>query len=132
MSSGVVPLGKIVYVCDDVLQDPASGKVHVLGVFNAIRPPSGTGYPYHLPKLCVFAQLTGSIGVGTVQARAMDASTGQEVFASPQYQVNFPGGQSILTVVIRLSDCLFPQPGVYLVQLFSQGAFIDDRRLVAQ
>jgi hypothetical protein len=132
MSSGLIPLGKIVYVCDDVLQDPARGKLHVLGAFNAIRPPSGTGYPYRLPKLCVFAQLTGSLGVGTVEARATNAATGEEVFASPQYQVTFPGGHGILTVVIRLLNCPFPQPGVYLIQLFSQGAFIDDRRLVAQ
>ena len=41
----VAPLGKIVYVCDDVLSDPANSKIHVVGAFNAIRPIEGI-YPY--------------------------------------------------------------------------------------
>lgn len=131
MSSGAVPLGKIVYVCDDVLQDPASGKLHVLGAFTKVRPLDAT-YPFLLGRMCIFAQLAGNIGSATVEAKVMDASTGNEVFGSPTYQVNFPGGTIVVTVVIRLLDCLFPRPGAYLVQLFCQGTFVDDRRLTAQ
>jgi hypothetical protein len=110
MASGVVPLGKIVYVCDDVIQDPASQKVHVLGTFDVIRTPAGATYPHRLAQLCVFAQLTGGIGVVTVQAKALDASSGAEVFGSPLYRVTFPGGHRLLTVAIRLQDCPFPRP----------------------
>jgi hypothetical protein len=129
MSSGVAPLGKIVYVCDDVLQDPASGKFHVLGAFTAVRPPEGAAYPYLLRQLCVFAQLAGGLGPCSVQARVVDAATGNEVFGSPPHQVTFPGGTTVVTVLFRLQDCPFPGPGVYLVQLFCQGTFLDDRRL---
>jgi hypothetical protein len=68
MASALVPLGKIVYVCDDVVQDALSGKLTVIGAFNALRP---------------------------------------------------------------LLDCPFPAPGTYLVQLFCDRSFIDDRRLTA-
>ena len=130
MSSGVVPLGKIVYVCDDVLRD-AVNKTHVIGAFDAVRPPDGANYPFDLDHLCVFAQFAGGLGHGVVQVKVVEAASGDEVFGSPVYQVNFPGGQQILTLVIRILDCPFPQPGAYLVQLFCQGAFVDDRLLTA-
>jgi hypothetical protein len=131
MSGGIAPLGKIVYVCDDVVQDPVSRKFHMLGAFTAVRPPDGAPYPFLLRQLCVFAQLAGGLGPSSVQARVVDAATGEEVFGSPAHQVTFPGGTAVVTVLFRLRDCPFPHPGTYLVQLFCQGTFIDDRRLTA-
>jgi hypothetical protein len=37
----VNPLGKLVYVCDEVLHDPASGKISYLGIFDDVVPPPG-------------------------------------------------------------------------------------------
>jgi hypothetical protein len=48
MSNGVVPIGKILYVCDDVLQDATSNKLHVLGAFDAVRIPADAAFPYSL------------------------------------------------------------------------------------
>jgi len=106
-------------------------KTHVIGAFDAVRPPDGVPYPFDLDHLCVFAQFAGGLGPGSVQVKVLDASTGDEVFGSPAYQVNFPGGQRILTLVIRLLNCPFQQPGTYFVQLFCQGTFVDDRLLTA-
>jgi len=130
MSSGVVPLGKIVYMCDDVVQDPLTGNLTVVSVFNAIHPPDGETYPYRLLQMCVFAQFAGGLGPTEFQVKVLDAATGVEVFGSPSYRVNFPGGQMVVT--IRMLDCPFPQPGTYLAQLFCQNTFVDDRRLTAQ
>src|SRR5436309_105505 len=116
MASALVPLGKIVYVCDDVVQDTVSGKLTVIGAFNTLRPPVGQGYPYHLGRLCVFAQLAGGHGPATVEVKVVDASTGNEVLGSPAHTGNFPGGHVIVTILIRLLDCAFPAPGIYLVQ----------------
>jgi hypothetical protein len=129
MAGGVTPLGKIVYVCDDVVQDPVSRKFHVLGAFTAVRPSDGTPYPFLLRQFCVFAQLAGGLGTCPVQARVVDAANGEEVFGSPAHQVTFPGGTTVVTVLFRLLNCRFPHPGTYLVQLFCQGTFLDDRRL---
>jgi hypothetical protein len=132
MSSGVMPLGKIVYVCDDVVRDPVSRKTHILGAFDAVRPPADATYPFRLDRLCVFAQFAGGLGLAVVEAKVIDATTGHEIFASPTHPVNFPGGHVIVTIVIRIRNCILPRPGTYLVQLFCQGAFVDDRRLTAQ
>lgn len=131
MATAIEPLGKIVYVCDDVLQDPGSGKLHVLGAFTAVRPPEGAAYPFVLRQLCVFAQLAGGRGNCSVQARVVDAETGHEVFGSPPHEVAFPGGTTVVTALFRLLECPFPAPGTYLVQLYCQGTFLDDRRLIA-
>jgi Family of unknown function (DUF6941) len=87
--------------------------------------------PFLLGQLCAFAQLAGGLGPSTVEVKVVDAATGTEVFGSPTHQVNFPGGTAVVTVLFRLLDCPFPHPGTYLVQLFCEGTFIDDRRLTA-
>ncbi len=51
----VNPSGKIVYVCDEVLHDPASGKASFLGIFDDVVPPTGSAYPYRLGRMCVAA-----------------------------------------------------------------------------
>ncbi len=83
MASDVMPLGKIVYVCDDVVVDQAAGKLDILGAFNALRPPDGENYPFYQDHLCVFAQFAGGLGPTVVEAKVVDASTGDEVFGSP-------------------------------------------------
>jgi hypothetical protein len=46
----VNPTGKVVYVSDDVLQDPASGKFSFLGIFDDVVPPAGAKYPFRLGR----------------------------------------------------------------------------------
>ena len=128
--SGVKPLGKIVYVCDDVVSDPASGKMHFLGAFDAIRVPTGGNFPYTLPRMCVFAQFAGGRGGFSFRVAVVDAASGDETFGSPDCPVNVSAGHTIVTVLIRMRKCRFPRSGVYLVQLFCDDEFIDDRRLV--
>ncbi|MGL4553597.1 MAG: DUF6941 family protein [Gemmataceae bacterium] len=129
MSGSVTPLGKIVYVCDDVLQDPVVGKFHILGAFNFVRIPPDGSFPYRLDRLCVFAQLAGGLGTSLVEVKVIEAAAGSELFGSPAYRVTFRGGNSVTSVLIRMLNCPFPGPGTYLVQLYCQGEFLDDRRL---
>jgi hypothetical protein len=129
MAGSVKPLGKIVYVCDDVLRDPASGKTHVVGAFDTVRVPLGADYPFVLDHLCVFAQFAGGRGAIAFRVTVVDASTGDEVFGSSMHSVTMPSGHGVVTLLIRLEDCSFPDPGTYLIQLFADGDFVDDRRL---
>src|SRR5262245_28678087 len=76
MSSGIGPIGKIVYVCDDVVSDPTSHKFHIIGAFSSLRLPAGEGFPYQHGRLCVFAQLAGGRGQMAFRAAVVDAVTG--------------------------------------------------------
>lgn len=125
----VIPVGKIAYLCDEVLQDPASGKTSFLGIFEDVVPPPDVGYPYRLRRLCVAAQLTGGFGVSAIHVEVVQAATQRAIRASAPFQIRFPGRRRVVTICVRLLDVVFPAPGEYFVELFSQGAFLDDRAL---
>ena len=60
MADDPLPVVKGVYVCDDVLADPASGKVSLLNAFDAVRPSSA--FPFVLGKMTVVVALRGGAG----------------------------------------------------------------------
>lgn len=125
----VIPVGKIVYVCDDVLEDPASGKTHVLGIFNTVRAGGADAYPYRLGRLCVFAQLTGGAGQVPVRVDIVNGKTQKVVFRSQEGSLDFSGRHTEVAVCFRILDGSFPEPGVYFVELCCGDTFIDDRML---
>ena len=127
--SSVSPTGKLVYVCDEVLQDPASGKLNFLGIFDDVLPPAAPGYPFRRGRMCVAAQLVGGSGPVPVHVEVVEAVTQNLVRRAGPFPVNFPNRHQVVTVCLRLLGVIFPAPGVYFVELYSQGAFLDDRTL---
>lgn len=126
MARGVVPVVKTVYVCDDVLQDPANGKTHLLGLFNAVRPPHD--YPFRLGRLCVFAEFLDGVGSVWVRVEVVRlVNDGELVFRTRDHCLRFPGRGTTVSACFRIHDCVFPEPGVYLVELYCGDQFIDDR-----
>jgi hypothetical protein len=123
------PTGKLVYVCDEVLQDPASGKVSFLGIFDDVVVPAGSGYPFQLTRMCVAAQLVGGSGPVPVHVEVVEGATQNLVRSGGPFAVNFPSRHQVVTVCLRLLNVVFPAPGAYFVELYSQGAFLDDRVL---
>jgi hypothetical protein len=118
-----------VFVYDEVVSDPSSRKLHLVGVFDSVRILPGATFPYPLKRMCVLAQFAGGLGRISFHVAVVDASTGNDIFGSPGYTISMPGGTTITTVLIRMRDCPFPHPGTYLVQLVSGTAFVDDRRI---
>jgi len=129
MATPLVPVTKAIYCCDNVVEDQSSGKIHVLGVFNAIRPPYGTAYPCRLRQLCVFTQLIGGIGEVSLRLEVVSARDETIVYTSAEQRVRFPDRHTTMSACFRILECPFPRPGVYLVELYAQGVFLDDRAL---
>ncbi len=127
MAPIVLPVPKSVFLCDDVVADPASQKIHVLGVFNAIRPAGPEVFPYSLGQLCVFLQLIGGAGEIHAHVEILNASTEELVYTSPKHPLRFSGRHSTISACFRIRDCSFPKPGVYLVEFYCQDTFVDDR-----
>jgi hypothetical protein len=123
------PTGKVVYVCDEVLADAASGKFSYLGIFDDVVPPAGVGYPFRLGRMCVAAQLAGGSGPLAVRVEVVEGTTQNLIREAGPYTVHFATRNQLVTVCIRILDVIFPAPGVYFVELYSQGAFLDDRLL---
>ncbi len=123
------PTGKLVYLCDEVLHDPASGKISYLCIFDDVAAPPGSGYPFRLGRMCVAAQLVGGVGPIPVHVEVVEGATQNLVRRAGPFTLNFPGRHQIVTACVRLLNVAFPGPGVYFVELYSQGAFVDDRTL---
>lgn len=54
MMSGPMPIARRVYVCDDVVRHPTSGKPMIVNLWDTVRVPT---LPHTLAKLCLFAWL---------------------------------------------------------------------------
>jgi hypothetical protein len=88
----LLPVAKAMILCQDVLPGPeGTGNVHLMNVFGAIRPRSDPPFPYWLPQLCVFLQLTDAAGEvpGRIVGRRADQDV--PVFASPEHPIVFTG-----------------------------------------
>jgi hypothetical protein len=125
----VNPTGKVVYLCDEVLQDAGSGKFNFLGIFDDVVPDPAAGYPYGLGRMCVAAQFVGASGAVPIRVEVVEATTQNLIRGVGPFSVNFPTRHQVVTVCFRILNMVFPAPGVYFVELYSQGTFLDDRML---
>src|SRR5205814_6740868 len=101
-SSDVCSSDLSLYVCDEVVPDPASRKMDLLGVFGAIQVPDGSAFPYDLGQMCVFAQLEDGEGDATIQVEVVSADAGQVVFYSPVHPVRLPNRLAVVSVLVRI------------------------------
>jgi hypothetical protein len=121
--SSIVPIAKALYLCDEVLADRASGKPHLLGILNSIRPPS---FPHVLPRLCVFAQLIGGHGEGRCRVRIVAARNLDAVYESSDQVIRFDDRLETKYYTLRLRQITLHGPGEYWVELMWNGRFVDD------
>jgi hypothetical protein len=126
--SPVNPFGKVVYLCDDVLRDRASGKLHFFGLFEDVVPPSHVGYPFRLGRMCVVAQLAGGVGQVPFHVEVVEGATQRLLRKAGPFALTF-GGPQVVTALVRIRNCVFPSAGVYFVELYVGGQFLDDRSL---
>src|SRR5947208_3669481 len=96
------PFGKVVYLCDDLLRDPASGKTHFLGIFDDVVPPPSGSYPFRLGTMCVVAQLTGGAGRVTVHVEVVEGATQRLVRRAGPFSLTFATRHQVVTACVRI------------------------------
>ena len=127
MTMALHPVGKIVYICDDVVADPVSHKPSILNLWEVVRIPAGAPFPYTSGKMCVVALMRDGQGEIRFRSDLHRADTREVIRRSKDYLVQFVDRHRATLVVIRLEDVTLPQPEPYLVELFCEGAFVDDQ-----
>jgi hypothetical protein len=128
MATAVLPLTKAIYLCEDVIEDRSNHNIHLIGTFNAIRPADSV-YPYRPAQLCVFAQMVGGVEEASIHVEIADTRSGALVYAWPEQRIRFPGRRTTVFACFRILNCVFPEPGVYVVELYANRVFLDDRIL---
>jgi len=121
------PLAKCLFICDDVVSDPVSGKPSILNSWEIVRVPPGAAFPYTLGKIVIVAQLRGGLGDIRFRVGVVRADDLEPILPSVRPLVNFPDRLTSRWLVGRFRDVVFPEPGGYLVQLYCEGDFVDDR-----
>jgi hypothetical protein len=126
MPSPISPVVKSVYVCDEVVRDPVSGKVSVLNLWDTIRLPAGASFPYELAKVCMFAWMRE--GRGRVRSRVyiVLGATGKVIFKTAEHTLDF-ASRLTHSAVFRLGRIRFSAPGYYYIELYCENQFIDDQ-----
>lgn len=126
------PVVKSMILCEDVLPGPAGTEnVHLMNVFSAVRFTSAGGFPFRLRQLCVFLQLTDAEGeaVGQIVARHLDS--GKEIFGTSRHNIRFEDRLQVKWVLFRLSDCPFPEFGVYSIEFHCDEQWLADVTVAA-
>ena len=123
----MTPILNSLFLCDDILSDPARAKPHLIGILNAIRPPT---FPYVLKRLCVFAQLIGGWGEIECRVRVVSAKNREVVYESAPVLVHFSDRRQGRYPIVRMLNIALLQPGEYWVELSCSGQFVDDAVLL--
>ena len=130
MAKPVLPRVQAMVVCDAIKESEEEGGVyHLGGVRSALIVPS---FPALRPRLSVLAQISGHSGTVSLRIVVNRVETDETVFESRAKEYLFHDPMTVVTVVFRVRNCVFPAPGVYYVQLFHEGKLISERPLTVR
>ncbi len=124
----VLPVAKGIHLCDYHI-GYANGKVDLYGLFNSIRPAS---YPHTQGRFCVFAQLVNGLGKIPFFVDVRDGRNEQLIHTTLIHHLLFPSRSTVVQMALRIEQCLFQQPGVYLVELYCDNTWVCDTTLLLQ
>jgi hypothetical protein len=125
-SAAIVPVAQALYLCDGHLGFPG-GKTDLVGLFNSI---GAAHYPHVQRQFVVFARLLQGLGQVSFYVDVRFAATQQLAHASSTHTLVFPHRDTVVEMALTLKGVRFPQPGIYLVELFCEGQWVADTRLV--
>ncbi len=132
--SRVDPFIRHMLLCEDVRRDPNNpNKVDVLGLLSTIRAGGESAFPLHLPVLCVYLEVSGGRGVGQARIDCRQADSGQVIFSTPPHPLTFSlDPLAVRFLIFRVTDCFFPEPGLYWVQFCYNQRILVEQPLVVR
>ena len=121
----IIPVAKALTLCDGHIGF-ASQKTDLVGIFNSIRPKR---YPHAHKHFVIFAQLISGLGIVPFYFDLRFAPTGNLIHTTNTQNLNFPHRDKLVQLAFTMRHCLFPQPGIYLIELFCNGQWVADTTL---
>ncbi len=130
MPSPIMAVAKVLYLCDDVLHDPVKGKIHMIGVFNTIRVEDPATFPFQPKRICVVVQFIGGAGEIPIRVDITDTANDRVIYSVAGGPLRFPSRRTTVYACVRITECVFPAPGYYIVEFYANDIFVEDRVLV--
>lgn len=113
-------------VCDQIITDRLTGKQSLIGMFSRIH---AMGFPATHPQLCVFVALTDGHGKTDLTIRVVDTNDARPPIVEGKGSVSFKDPRTIANLFLQFHGLVFPQPGEYRVQLYSDNQLLREARL---
>ena len=128
MSHTPRPTVRSFVVCERVVVEQTGRKrVSLLNLLTVIRPAPGEDFPLLQPELSVFAQLTECRGVGRMRVEIRNADTDAVIRQSPDQPVAATNDPLVVRgAYFRFRDSVFPEPGLYQIQLIYDDAVLAE------
>jgi hypothetical protein len=130
MAKLVLPRVQAMVLCDAAEESDQEKTVFQLtGVRSWMEVLS---FPAFCPKLCIYLQISGHEGHANCHIEINRVETEDVIFKTVSKTINLQGPMSVVPMVFRLRNCVFPAPGVYYVQVFHERKLIGERPLILQ
>lgn len=126
VSTRIIPVSRSLFLCDFHV-GYADGRVDLYGILNALRPAI---YPHNHQSLVVFAQLTGGLGEVPFYIDIRREGEDLPVFTTLVRTIHFPSRTTIVQPAMTIENLRFPEPGLYVFDLFCHNTWVCDTTLV--
>ena len=113
-------------ICDQVIQDPTTGKHSLLGLFSRI---STKAFPCTHPQLHVFISLTDGHGKASGELRMVRKDVEEDAPAQMRLSgtIEFPSPLAIVDLVFKIVNLPLPAPGRYSCDFYCNGVLLGSR-----
>ena len=115
-------------LCDDVIRDRRTGKVHIIGWASGLGVKS---FPHTAPLLSVFIGLSASPSIHDGHV-VLHAPGGRTVFKSKPHSLRFTASVPLIWAHFRLGPIRFTVPGVYGLRFLCDNALLTQREILVR
>jgi hypothetical protein len=122
VAESITPFARALYLCDGHF-GYSGGKTDLLGLFNAIRTKT---YPHRARYFCAFAQLVGGLGDVPFFFDITNLANDELIRTTDTQIMYFPSRTVLIQCVMAIENCVFPEPGIYTVELFCNNTCVAD------
>lgn len=121
-----VPVARALFLCDAVQADAATGNVTLVNCFNRLV---ATAFPCTNRPFSVVAFLSDGFGGYRVGVQITHLESGRTVY-DHRHTLSFPDRLYEIRYRLQVTGCVFPEPGVYEVQMLVGREVVADTRFL--
>ncbi len=119
------PVALAMLLCDYVIEDKATNKKSLIGLFSNI---SAKKFPASHYRMNVFVALCDGHGDYKGELRCINADTADEI-STMRGPIEFPGPNAVLEFNFEMFGITFPEPGEYIMQFLCDDEIVVQRKL---
>ncbi len=127
--NAISPILLSAITCDRVIFDRITGMPSII---NIIQVVNASKFPIRNSQLVFFSELTNGHGETDIQINLINVEEEDRVLFSQSKKVVFKDVRHVLTLALNMHGIVFPEPGEYRFQLFTNGKLLGERRIVCR